>query len=148
MDKVPCILLVEDNPMDRELTKVALREAGLNIPIHMVQNGTEALEYLFGNKQYADRRTYPLPALVLLDLKLPGVSGFEVLRKIKETPVLKRLIVAVLTSSKEEKDRISSYDAGANSYLVKPVSFDGFVRMVRQVADYWLTLNVGPPDAG
>jgi len=86
-----------------------------------------------------------LPGLVLLDLKMPGIDGFEVLRQIKSTAGLKRLPVIILTSSKEEGDRAMSYDNGANSYLVKPVSFEGFLDVVRTIGDYWLTLNMGPP---
>jgi CheY-like chemotaxis protein len=83
---------------------------------------------------------------VLLDLKLPGIDGFEVLRQVKSTPILKRLPVVVLTSSKEEGDRALSYDRGANSYLVKPVSFEGFLGVVREIEGYWLSLNVAPPE--
>jgi len=142
------ILLVEDNRMDIELTLDAFREARLKNPIQVVQNGQEALDYLLGNGKYADRVSYPMPNLVLLDLKLPGIDGFEVLRKIKSTRLLKRLPVVILTSSKEEGDRALSYDTGANSYLVKPVSFDGFLGVVREINNYWLTLNVAPPDNG
>jgi CheY-like chemotaxis protein len=142
------ILLVEDNRMDIELTLDAFKEARLKNTIQVVQNGQEALDYLLGNGKFADRARYPMPNLVLLDLKLPGIDGFEVLRKIKSTPLLKRLPVVILTSSKEEGDRALSYDTGANSYLVKPVSFDGFLGVVREISNYWLTLNVAPPDTG
>lgn len=142
------ILLVEDNRMDIELTLDAFREARLKNTIQVVQNGQEALDYLLGNGKFADRASYPMPNLILLDLKLPGIDGFEVLRKIKSTPLLKRLPVVILTSSREEGDRALSYDTGANSYLVKPVSFDGFLGVVREISNYWLTLNVAPPDNG
>lgn len=142
------ILLVEDNRMDVELTLDAFREARLANTIHVASNGQAALDYLFGHGPYADRATYPLPNLILLDLKLPGIDGHAVLRQIKETPELKRLPVIILTSSKEEGDRALSYDNGANSYLVKPVSFAGFLDVVRQLEDYWFTLNVGPPGIG
>ena len=148
MEMPACILLVEDNRMDIELTLDAFREARLKNTIQVTQNGQEALDYLFGRGKYADRDVYPMPSLVLLDLKLPGVDGFEVLRQIKSTPLLKRLPVIILTSSKEEGDRALSYDTGANSYLVKPVSFDGFLGVVREISNYWLTLNVAPPDNG
>jgi len=148
MEIPACILLVEDNRMDIELTLDAFREARLKNTIQVVQNGQEALDYLLGNGKFADRASYPMPNLILLDLKLPGIDGFEVLRKIKSTPLLKRLPVVILTSSKEEGDRALSYDTGANSYLVKPVSFDGFLGVVREVSNYWLTLNVAPPDNG
>jgi CheY-like chemotaxis protein len=148
MDSCVHILLVEDNRMDVELTLDAFREVRLVNPVHVAPNGQEALDYLFGRGKYADREAYPLPRLILLDLKLPGIDGFEVLRRIKATPVLKRLPVIILTSSKEEGDRVLSYDNGANSYLVKPVSFEGFLEVVRQIKGYWLSLNVEPPLEG
>ncbi len=92
------------------------------------------------------RSAHPLPDLVLLDLKLPGIDGHEVLRQIKSTPVLKRVPVVVLTSSREERDRLQCYDVGANSFLVKPIDFDGFMDVVREVDAYWLNLNVPPSD--
>jgi CheY-like chemotaxis protein len=147
MTKLAHILLVEDNRMDVELTLDAFNEAKLQNTIYVASDGKEALDYLFGQGQYADRQTYPKPNLVLLDLKLPGIDGFEVLRQIKSTPILKRLPVVILTSSKEEGDRALSYDHGANSYLVKPVSFDGFLGVVRQIEGYWLSLNVAPPES-
>lgn len=140
------ILLVEDSRMDIELTLDAFREARLSNIIHVVQNGYEALDYLLGRKQFSDRRTHPLPSFILLDLKLPGLDGFEILRQIKAMPLIKRLPVIILTSSKEEGDRALSYDIGANSYLVKPVSFEGFLAVVQQIEDYWLQLNVAPPE--
>ncbi|MBI5964585.1 MAG: response regulator [Chloroflexi bacterium] len=145
MEKNAHILLVEDNRMDIELTLDAFKEARLKNTIQVAKNGEEALDYLFGRGKYADRESYPMPNLVLLDLKLPRVDGFEVLRQVKSEPILKRLPVVILTSSKEEGDRALSYDIGANSYLVKPVSFDGFLGVVRQIEGYWLTLNVAPP---
>jgi len=146
MDKSPArILLVEDNRMDVELTLDAFREARLMNVVHVATNGTAALDYLLGRGAYADREAYPLPDLILLDLKLPGVDGFQVLREVKAAPILKRLPVVILTSSKEEGDRALSYDIGANSYLVKPVSFDGFLGVIQQIEGYWLSLNVGPP---
>jgi CheY-like chemotaxis protein len=142
------ILLVEDSRMDVELTLDAFREARLANTISVASTGQAALDYLFGRGSYADRTTYPLPNLILLDLKLPGIDGHMVLRQIKGTPELKRLPVIILTSSKEEGDRALSYDNGANSYLVKPVSFEGFLDVVRQLEDYWFTLNIGPPEIG
>jgi CheY-like chemotaxis protein len=147
MDRPAHILLVEDNRMDVELTLDAFHEAKLLNTIHVTSNGQEALDYLFGRGKYADRNAFPLPNLVLLDLKLPGIDGFEILLQIKSTPILKRLPVVILTSSKEEGDRALSYDRGANSYLVKPVSFDGFLGVVRQIEGYWLSLNVAPPES-
>jgi CheY-like chemotaxis protein len=146
MNKPAHILLVEDNLMDVELTLDAFREAKLLNTIHVASNGQEALDYLFGRGKYVDRNTFPMPNMVLLDLKLPGIDGFEVLRQVKSEPILKRLPIVILTSSKEEGDRALSYDRGANSYLVKPVSFDGFMDVVRQIEGYWLSLNVAPPE--
>jgi len=146
MNKLAHILLVGDNRMDVELTLDAFKEARLLNTIHISPNGQDALDYLFGRGKYADRITYPTPNLVLLDLKLPGVDGFEVLRQVKSAPILKRLPVVVLTSSKEEGDRALTYDIGANSYIVKPVSFDGFLDVIKQIEGYWISLNVAPPD--
>ena len=145
MIKPASILLVEDNPMDVELIVDAFKEARLNNKIQTVENGKKALEFLFGEGIYADRKQYPLPDIILLDLKMPGTDGHEVLRRVKATDKLKRLPVIILTSSRDEGDRAMSYDNGANSYLVKPVSFDAFLKVVRQVSKYWLTLNVEPP---
>jgi len=139
------ILLVEDNQMDVVLTLDAFKEAKLKNQINVARNGQEALDYLYGEGKYADRDRYPLPNLILLDLKMPGIDGFEVLRRIKTTEVLKRIPVVILTSSKEEGDRALSYDIGANSYLLKPVSFDGFTDVVKKIDDYWFTLNICAP---
>ena len=147
MNKPANILLVEDNRMDVELTLDAFHEAKLLNTIYVAPSGQEALDYIFGRNKFADRQAYPMPNLVLLDLKLPGIDGFEVLRQIKSTPLLKRLPVVILTSSREEGDRALSYDNGANSYLVKPVSFDGFMDVVKQIEGYWLSLNIAPPES-
>jgi len=146
MDRFAHILLVEDNRMDVELTLDAFKEARLLNTIYVSPNGQDALDYLFGRGKYADRIAYPIPNLVLLDLKLPGVDGFEVLRQVKSAPILKRLPVIILTSSKEEGDRALTYDIGANSYIVKPVSFSGFLDVIKQIEGYWISLNVAPPE--
>jgi CheY-like chemotaxis protein len=145
MAKPAHILLVEDNRLDIELTLDAFKEAHLGNSVHVAKNGREALDYLFGQKQYGDREQYPLPDIILLDLKMPGIDGFEVLRRVKAEPEVKRIPVVILTSSREEGDLALSYDCGANSYLVKPVSFEGFLKVVQQVQEYWLILNMGPP---
>ncbi|MEW6658940.1 MAG: response regulator [Thermodesulfobacteriota bacterium] len=145
MPKAAHILLVEDNRLDIELTLDAFKEARLGNSVHVAKNGEEALDYLFGRKQFGDREQYPLPDIILLDLKMPGLDGFEVLRRVKAEPEVKRIPVIILTSSREEGDLALSYDCGANSYLTKPVSFEGFLKVVRQVQDYWLILNIGPP---
>jgi CheY-like chemotaxis protein len=139
------LLLIEDNRMDVELTLDVFREARFGNTVHVAHNGKEALDYLFGNGEYVDRQTYPLPHFILLDLKLPGIDGHEVLRRVKNDPHLKRIPVIILSSSKEEGDRALSYDNGANSYLIKPISFEGFLEVVQQIVDYWLVLNVEPP---
>ncbi len=144
MTRPALILLVEDNEMDVELTLDAFQEARFNNAVHVARNGQEALDYLFGRGKYDNREEFPLPDLILLDLKMPGIDGHEVLRQTKSAEGLKRLPVVILTSSREEGDLEISYDRGANGYLVKPVSFDGFVEVIRQVSDYWLTLNIGP----
>lgn len=146
MNKLAHILLVDDNRLDVELTLDAFREAHLSNSVHVAANGQQALDYLFGRGDYANREKYPLPTIVLLDLKMPGIDGHEVLRQIKSTPGLKRIPVIILTSSKEEGDRVLSYDKGANSFLVKPVSFDGFLEVVKRIEDYWITLNVNSPE--
>jgi len=140
------ILLVEDNRMDVELTLDAFREVRLGNTVHVASNGEEAMDYLLRSGKSGDQAKHPRPTLVLLDLRLPGMDGFEVLRRIKTDPLLKRLPVIVLTSSKEEGDRALTYDIGANSYLVKPVAFKGFLDVVRKIDDYWISLNVGPPN--
>lgn len=140
------ILLVDDNHMDVILTLDAFKQAKLFNNINVARNGQEALDYLFGREQYSDRKLYPMPSLILLDLKMPGIDGFEVLRTIKSTEKLKRIPVIILTSSAEEGDRTISYDIGANSYLLKPVSFEGFVEVVKKIDDYWFSLNMGAPE--
>ena len=139
MIKPATILLVEDNPMDVELIIDAFKEARLGNKIQVAKNGKQALEFLFGEGEYADRKKYPLTDIVLLDLKMPGIDGHEVLRRIKSTEKLKRLPVIILTSSRDEGDRAMSYDSGANSYLVKPVAFDEFLKVVKQISEYWIT---------
>lgn len=139
------ILMVDDNRMDLELALDAFRRAQVGNRIEVVTSGQAALDYLFGRDLYADREQFPLPDLVLLDLKMPGIDGFAVLQQLKAADVLKRIPVVILTSSQEEGDRLLGYDCGANSYLVKPISFEGFMKVAQQVGNYWLTLNCGPP---
>jgi CheY-like chemotaxis protein len=145
MKPLPTILFVEDNRMDIELTLDAFREAHLPNPIQIVRDGQDALDYMLGMGQFTDRTAYPLPALILLDLKLPRVDGLQVLRTLKTTPKVRRIPTIVLTSSKEEGDLTLSYDLGVNSYLVKPISYDGFIRVIQSLDDYWLHLNLPPP---
>jgi two-component system, response regulator len=145
MRKEAFILLVEDSQMDVELIIDAFAEARLGNKIQVAKNGQEALDYLFGKGEFSDRARYPLPDIILLDLNMPGIDGHEVLKKIKKMEILKRIPVVILTSSADEGDRAMSYDNGANSYLVKPVSFDEFIKVVKLFSDYWLHLNIEPP---
>ena len=143
-DRLYTILLVEDDPNDVLLIRRAFRKSDVVNPIQVVGDGEEAIAYLSGRGPYADRERYPLPVLLLLDLKLPRKSGFEVLEWLRQQPGLKRLPVAVLTSSAETPDINRAYDLGANSYLVKPVRFEGLLRMVQTLNLYWLIINEKP----
>ncbi|OLC01866.1 MAG: two-component system response regulator [Gemmatimonadetes bacterium 13_1_40CM_4_69_8] len=138
------ILLVEDNPDDVLLIRRAFQKAGIGNPIVALEHGDEALAYLDGRDRYGDRQRYPLPTLMLLDLKLPRRSGLEVLAWVRQHSGLKRLPIVVLSSSRNEVDINRAYDLGANSYLVKPVAFDDLLRLVRSLEGYWLMLNVKP----
>jgi two-component system response regulator len=138
------ILLVEDNPQDLELAQRALQKAKLTNRIHVARDGEEALEFIFCEGPYASRRLEDSPKLILLDLKLPKISGLEVLRRLKGDPLTRRIPVVILTSSKEQKDVIESYHLGVNSYIVKPVNFESFAAAVQQIGMYWLLLNQAP----
>jgi two-component system, response regulator len=144
--KTRVILLVEDNPGDVELTKRALKETNILIDLVVAQDGQEALDYLFGTGQYAGRDTSDLPLIVLLDLKLPGMHGIEVLQHIREDARTTLLPVVILTSSKEEEDVIQSYQGRANSYIRKPVDFERFVEAMRTLGVYWVALNEPLPE--
>jgi two-component system, response regulator len=139
------ILLVEDNPDDEALTLRALKKNNISNEVVVAHDGSEALDYLFGEGMYAGRDTQIVPQVVLLDLKLPKVDGFDVLRKMRADDRTKRLPVVILTSSNEEQDRISGYDLGANSYVRKPVEFGSFLDAVKQLGLYWLLLNQTAP---
>ncbi|HZE99057.1 MAG TPA: response regulator [Planctomycetota bacterium] len=138
------VLLVEDNPNDQELTLRALKRKNLCNRIHVVGDGAEALDFLFGKGQYAGRTTADLPKVVLLDIKLPKINGIEVLQKVKADPVLRTLPIVMLTSSKEGPDVQECYRLGANSYIVKPVDFDKFTEAVVNLGFYWLLTNEPP----
>ena len=140
------ILLIEDNPSDIELTRRALERSHVTNELVDVQDGQEALDYLFGSGAYAGREAPALPGVVLLDLHLPKVPGLEVLRAIRADPRTRRLPVVILTSSNEERDVAASYDLGVNSYIQKPVNFDKFAEAIRTLGLYWLLLNELPPD--
>lgn len=138
------ILLAEDNPNDVELTLLALKDNNLTNPVYVVRDGEEALEFIFATGAYADRRNVEKPRVILLDLKLPKVDGLEVLRQIKSDPRTRTIPVVVLTSSREERDIVESYNLGVNSYIVKPVDFEQFTQAVRHLGLYWLLLNQPP----
>ena len=139
------ILLVEDNPDDEEFTLRALRKANVTNDIMVVRDGGEAVDYLFGTGKYAGRDPEALPAVVLLDLKLPKLSGIEVLQRMRAFPATRFVPVVVLTSSSEEEDKLKSYASGANSYVRKPVEFAAFANAVARLGIYWLMLNELPP---
>ena len=135
------ILLVEDNETDLELTLRALAKVHLANKVLAVRDGVQALDYLFATGEFADRNGAVHPRVVLLDLKLPKVDGLEVLRRIRADPRTALVPVVVLTSSAEERDRMATYQLGANSFIVKPVEFDSFSRAVTEIGMYWMLLN-------
>ncbi|MBN1453142.1 MAG: response regulator [Anaerolineales bacterium] len=138
------ILLVEDNPNDEELTLYALKKNNITNHIQVVHDGAEALEYLFCTGAYAHRKINDPPKVVLLDLKLPKVDGLEVLKSIKSDTRTRTIPVVMLTSSQEERDIVESYQLGVNSYIVKPVDFEQFINVVRQLGLYWMVFNKMP----
>ncbi len=139
------ILLVEDNPDDELLTLRAFKKNNISNEIVVARDGVEALDYLFATGAHVGRDTADTPQVVLLDLKLPRMSGLEVLRKMRSEPLTKLLPVIILTTSNEESDVLSGYELGANSYIRKPVDFSQFLEAVRQLGLYWLVLNQAPP---
>ncbi len=143
MEKI--IMLVEDNPDDEELTLRALRKANIANEVFVARDGTEALDFLFSTGRYSERRPLPMPAVVLLDLKLPKLNGIDVLKRMRADPRTKLIPVVVLTSSSEEEDMLKSYQSGANSYVRKPVEFSSFANAVTQLGMYWMLLNQVPP---
>ena len=138
------VLLADDDPNDVFLLQRAFQKTNIANPLQVVRDGEEAMAYLSGQAQYADRQRHPLPVLLLLDLKMPRKSGFEVLRWLRQQAGLKRLPVVVLTSSNQNPDINKAFDLGANSYIVKPGGFDSLVEMVKNLNLYWLILNEKP----
>ncbi|BCF90758.1 MULTISPECIES: response regulator [Paraburkholderia] len=138
------ILLVEDNINDIELTLIALEKTRLANPVVSIRDGAEALDYLRREGQYADRKDEN-PAVILLDKKLPKIDGHEVLKHVRADDKLKRIPVVMLTSSREEKDLLRSYDLGVNAYVVKPVEFDDFMAAINDLGMFWAVLNEPPP---
>jgi two-component system response regulator len=139
------ILLVEDNPDDEALTLRALKKNNIRNKVVIARDGVEALDYLFGTGAYEGRDLTAMPQVILLDLKLPKVDGFEVLERIRSSEATKLLPVVILTTSNEDQDRIRGYGLGANSFVRKPVEFDKFIDAVRQLGLYWLILNEAAP---
>ena len=144
IDESMPILLVEDDYNDVLLIQRAFRKAEIQPPISIVSDGDEAISYLSRKGMYANTQRFPVPLLVLLDLKLPRRSGLEVLAWVREQPELRRLLVVVLTSSQEDSDLSQAYDLGANSYLVKPINFQDFVELVKLIDAYWFKVNQKP----
>lgn len=143
--KIKDILLVEDNPSDIGLTRRALEKSHIANKLIVVEDGQEALDYLFGGDPLTDPKLNELPALILLDLKLPKVDGLQVLRRIRANERTSRLPVVMLTTSSEEDDIAQSYDLGANSYIRKPVDFNQFVEAIQYLGLYWLVMNEPAP---
>ena len=141
-------LLVEDNDDEAELAAMAFGRARINSPLVRVRDGQEALDYLFAQGPYAHLGPHPLPRVVLLDLKLPRVSGFEVLRAIRQAEPTRHLAVVILSSSSLEGDRLRSYDLHCNSYVRKPVDYDAFVEICRELGVYWTSINLPSPKDG
>jgi two-component system response regulator len=141
MDYEVEILLVEDNVADAELTIRALKKANLANKLVHVADGADALDFLFGKGEFANRNTAQNPKVILLDIKMPKVDGIEVLRQIRENEATRLIPVVIMTSSNEEQDIIMSYSLGVNSYVVKPVDFEGFAKAVGELGLYWLLVN-------
>jgi CheY-like chemotaxis protein len=144
MESIGRILLVEDDPKDTELTMTALEEYNLSNEVVVTTDGEEALDYLYHRGKF-QRRSGENPAVMLLDLKLPKVDGLEVLQRVKADDNLKMIPVVVLTSSREERDMLSSYKLGVNAYVVKPVDFHEFVNAIKELGVFWAIINEPPP---
>lgn len=138
------LLLVEDNPQDLELTLRALKKSGLSAHVHVARDGVEAMEFLFCAGAHVTRQFSNPPKVVLLDLQLPQLDGLEVIRRVKGDARTKFIPIVVLTSSKEQRDVVESYQLGVNSYIVRPVNSDRFTAAVRELGMYWLLLNQPP----
>lgn len=147
MQKPKSILLAEDSPPDVEMTLSALEDYHLTNSVVVVEDGEQALDYLYRRKKYENRQDGD-PVVILLDLKMPKVDGMEVLRVIKSDPRLRKIPVVVLTSSREEQDVVQTYELGVNAYVVKPVGFQQFVEAVRQLGAFWTIHNEPPPSGG
>ncbi len=138
------ILLVEDNPDDEELTLLALKDDKIANDVVVTRDGVEALDYMFATGKFAGRKPSETPALILLDLKLPKLSGLDVLKRLREDPRTKTIPVVILTSSNEEQDIVASYQLGVNSFVRKPIDFHEFQKVVKEIGVYWLLVNQPP----
>ena len=141
------ILLVEDNPSDAELTMRALKRKNMINKLVWVKDGAEALDFIFAKGKYSDRNIEDIPKLILLDLRMPKVDGLEVLHRIKENDLTKKIPVVILTSSSEDKDIVESYNLGVNSYVSKPVEFDAFIDAISTLGFYWILINKPPSES-
>ena len=148
MDQTVEILLIEDNPHEAQLVIRALKKINLTGKLLHLDDGAEAVSFIFALDKYADRNIEDHPKLILLDLKLPKIDGLEILQRIKSDDRTKTIPVIVLTSSREEQDIVSSYKLGVNSYIVKPVNFDSFSKAVTELGLYWMLLNLNPNTHG
>lgn len=148
MDRIRTVLLAEDSPPDAELAIEALRAANLVNPIVHVEDGVEVLDYLYRRGRYAGTGVADVPAVLLLDLKMPRMDGLEVLRELRADPRWARLPIVILTSSREESDLALSWDLGANAYVVKPVDAEQFFAAVRTLGQFWAVINEAPPLGG
>ena len=139
------ILIADDDAQDAMLVRMAAQRAGLGLRLETVVDGQQAIDYLMGRNRYVDRQTHPFPSMMLLDLKMPRLSGFDVLDFIRREPELRRLPVVIFSSSDDPKDIQRAYDAGANSYLCKPHSNDDLSALLKALEDYWCKFNRFPP---
>lgn len=145
MDRAAVILLVEDEDGDQELTRRALLSGNVKKDLYVVRDGEEALDYLYRRGRYAESQCFPMPDLILLDLNLPRLDGRQFLARVKADPKLRRIPVVVLTTSQQESDIVQSYEAGANSYVVKPVTVESILKLVYALETYWLEVVKLPP---
>lgn len=141
------ILLVEDNPEDFEALTRAMKKTNMANPIYRCEDGDDALDYLYHRGEFSDPETSPTPGVILLDLNLPGTNGRDVLEVIKQDDALKKIPVIVMTTSSDERDIEGCYKAGANSYVHKPVDFDGFIRSIQRLTDFWFEIAILPKPA-
>lgn len=148
IDSKQAILIVEDSPEDYEAMERGFRGAGLANPIFHCEDGDEALDFLFRRGKYGDPEKSPRPCIILLDLNLPGTDGLEIVKEIKNNDELKKIPVVVLTTSSDERDIEQCYANGANSYIIKPVSFSGFMDAIQRFRDYWFEIVVLPKQGG